>query len=414
MNAELKVLRLDLPGEWADGWLYKDHLILWSRTGQMYYSPLPEITKLVRKLVSPRLAVVSDYLIFRSDWKISEQFSRLLVVPGVERDFLADFPENSAEIIVPIDGIMPIPVPSEQIPGVSLDTVIYANRVYVGSTAGLFETRFNPDFPHNDNPVVRRLDHRVSSVTAKYSAINCSAGEDGLWFSRVNFGDTEWWRKEGSSPRRVADVSRENSFAFVNLLNYTDDALPAFIRSEAVKDRPHDRAEFEEWQITGYQAPADIGGVMTSALLAPSSKSRSTKVRQRDDIGLEAIQVLGNSDYRLLVAWHNSLRVVDITARRGRDIEAKPDRAFRGLSNLDINPFAILGTHPFGRGFLVELQDEVRLINWQGSYSLIGEPVARIRTFTHSRRHREVILLVRETGISLLGIYVTHDTDPEY
>jgi hypothetical protein len=262
--------------------------------------------------------------------------------------------------------------------------------------------------------VVPRLDHRISSVTAKYSAINCSAGEDGLWFSRVDFGNAEWWRKDGSSLRRVADVSRENSFAFVNLLNYTDDAFPAFIRSETVKDRPHDRAEFEEWQITGYQTPTDIGGVMTSALRTPPSKSRSTEVRRRDHIDLEDIQVLGNSNYRLLVAWHDSLRVVDIFARTGRDIEAKPDKAFRDLSNLRINPFAILGTHPFGRGFLVELQDEVRLINSQGSYSLIGEPVARIRTFPHSRRHSEVILVVRETGISLLGIYLTQDTDPEY
>jgi len=63
---------------------------------------------------------------------------------------------------------------------------------------------------------------------------------------------------------------------------------------------------------------------------------------------------------------------------------------------------------------VVELQDEVRLINSQGSYSLIGEPVARIRTFTHSRRHREVILVVRENGISLLGIYLKQDTEPKY
>jgi hypothetical protein len=53
------------------------------------------------------------------------------------------------------------------------------------------------------------------------------------------------------------------------------------------------------------------------------------------------------------------------------------------------------------------------LINSQGSYSLISELVARIRTFAHSRRHREVVLLVRETGVSLLGIYITRDENPE-
>src|ERR1700722_12538120 len=139
MNAELRVLRFDLPGEWADGWLYKDHLILRSRVGEMYYSPLGEIVKLVKKLTSPRLSVVSDYLVFRSDWKIGEQFRRLLEISGIERDFLADF--AGTEIVVPIDEFMPIPVASEKIPGFSLDAVMYANRVYVGSTAGLFETR---------------------------------------------------------------------------------------------------------------------------------------------------------------------------------------------------------------------------------------------------------------------------------
>lgn len=412
MSAELRKLRFDLPGEWADGWLYKDHLILWSRTGSMYYLPLAEITKSIRKLVSPRLAVVSDYLIFRSDWKLGEQFKRLLLLPGFEQSFLADFSESCTEIVVPVDTVTPKYIPTEQIPGVSLDTVIYANRVYVGSTAGLFETRFNPDFPATKNAVVSRLNHRVGSVTAKYSAMNCSAGEDGLWFSPVNFGDTNWWREEKSSPRQVADVSHGNSFAFVNLLNYTDDPFPRFMRSETVKERPHNNAEFDEYQITGYQTPTDIAGATTSAL-RHSGRFRSKNVMQ-EELGLDATQVLGNSNQRLLVAWYDSLRVVDILARTGQDIEIKPDGAFYSISKLEINPTTILDTHSFGKGFLVELQDEVRLINSLGSYSLIDEPVARIRTFAHSRRHREVILLVRETGISLLGTYLAQATTSEY
>jgi hypothetical protein len=412
MNAELRVLRFDLPGEWADGWLYKDHLVLWSRVGEMYYSPLGEIVKLVRKLTSPRLSVVSDYLVFRSDWKVGEQFRKLLEIPGIEKDFLADF--AGPEIVVPIDEFTPIRVPSEKIPGFSLDAVMYANRVYVGSTSGLFETRFNPDFPAAKNPIVPRLDHRVNSVTAKYSAINCSAGDEGLWFSRVDFGDADWWRKERSPLKRVAEVSRGNSFAYVNLLNYTDDAFPVFMRSETVKDIPHENATFEEYQITGYEAPADIRNITKSALHDTSARSRPTGSELGSGVASDPIQVLGNSNHRLLVALRDSLRVVDISARRGRNVEAKQDVAFRSLSDFKVDPYAVLGTHAFGKGFLVELMDEVRLISSKGSHPLIDEPVARIRTFAHSRRHREVILLVRETGISLLGIYLMHGAEPDY
>jgi hypothetical protein len=413
MSTELRVLRLDLPGKWADGWLYKDHLILWSRTGDMFYLPLTDLVKLVRKLASPRLAVVADYLIFRSDWKVGEQFKRLLVIPGVEHDFLADFSADHPSVTIPLDDITPHVVPSDSIPGVSLDTAVYGNRVYVGSTAGLFETRFNPDFPRSRNPVVQQLDHRVSAVTAKYSAINCSTGEDGLWFSRVDFGDAEWWQRQRPPLRQVADVSYDNSFAFVNLLNYTDAAFPVFMRSDTIKERPHDNAEFKEWQVTGYQAPADIRGVMTSALLGPRRTSRSRESMSRAGSGPESAQVLGNSDQRLLVAWDNSLRVVDIFARLGREVEARSDTAFRSISQAGIEPSAILDTHPFSRGFLVELRDQVLLINTQGTYSIISEPIAKIRTFAHSRRHREVILLVRENGVSLLGVYLKREPEPE-
>jgi hypothetical protein len=412
MNTELRILRFDLPGEWADGWLYKDHLIFWSRSGEMHYAPLGEIVKLVKTLTSPRLSVVSDYLVFRSDWKIGEQFKRLLEIPGIEQDFLADF--TAQEIVIPLAGVTPIPIPSERIPGFALDAAIYGNRVYVGSTAGLFETRFNPDRPAESNPVVPQLDHRVNSVTAKYSAINCSAGDEGLWFSRIHFGDTDSWWDEKRQLKRMAEVSRGNSFANMNLLNYTDDAFPLFLRSETVKEAPHDRAMFDEWQITGYETPTNIGGITKSAVVGAKSASQSVGRNLTQDGDSGDIQVLGNSNHRLLVALQDSLRVVDISARRGREIEAKSDIAFHGLSAIHVNPYSILGTHAFGRGFLVELPNEVRLINSQGSYVLIDEPVARIRTFAHSRRHREVILLVRETGISLIGIYVMRDTKPGY
>ena len=121
----------------------------------------------------------------------------------------------------------------------------------------------------------------------------------------------------------------------------------------------------------------------------------------------------GNSGKRLLVAWKESLRVVDLSLQHNRDLAVKADKSYQGIADLEIDPNTILDTHAFGNGksFLVELSNEVRLINSQGSFTLISEPVARIRTFARSRRYREVVLLVRETGVSLLGMYIAQEPE---
>jgi hypothetical protein len=191
-------------------------------------------------------------------------------------------------------------------------------------------------------------------------------------------------------------------------LNYTGDAFPGFLRSETSKEKQRGNSERDDRQITGYRESADIGSLMTSAL---SKKRRTRSISRGQDLGLvnDSAEVLGNSGKRLLVAWDDSLRVVDLSMQRDRDLAAKQDKTFQTVANLEIDPYAILDTHAFGKGFLVELSKEVRLINSQGSFTLIAEPVARIRTFARSRRYKEVVLLIRETGVSLLGMYVTQD-----
>jgi hypothetical protein len=398
MTAKLHIMRLDLPGQWSDAWLYKEHLIAWARDGRMHVLPLSDIYSWLRELEQPALEVLADFLIFRNDWKTSEQFGRLFSLRGIEESFIANFPEATGELVIPLEEASPVPVGSDQVPGTILDSAIYANCVYVGSTRGLFETRFDPDNPMGKNFLAERMSKRVSTVTAAYSAVNGSAGQDGLWFSRID-PHNESWRREKGTFEQVADLSRGNSFADVNLLNYTDQAFPGFLRSKTIEEKSPDTSVRETRQITGYHESASIAGLTASAL----ALSRATSD--------EDIEVLGNSGKRLLVAWNESLRVLDVSLQRRRGLEVKQDKSYQGIADLGIDPYKILDTHAFGNGksFLVELSNEVRLINSQGSFTLISEPVARIRTFARSRRYREVVLLVRETGLSLLGMYVKQE-----
>jgi hypothetical protein len=409
MVAKLHTMRLDLPGPWSDGWLYKEHLILWTRDGRMHVLPLSDVASWLRDLERPPLEVLSDFLLFRNDWKASEQFGRLFSLRGIEDSFIAHFPNETREIVIPLEDATPVPIQSQQVPGVILDSAIYANRVYIGSTLGLFETRFDPDRPAEKNQVVDRMSKRVSAVTAGYAAINSSAGDDGLWFGRMNFDADPWWHERGNF-RQVAEYSSDNSFADVNLLNYTGEAFPVFLRSETVKEQSRDRSVREDRRITGYRESASIAGLTTSAL----ASGRAFKYGISDigmDINDQEVEVLGNSGKRLLVAWNESLRVVDLSLQRNRDLAAKQDKEYQGIGDLEIDPYKVLDTHAFGKGFLVELANEVRLINSQGSFTLIAEPVARIRTFARSRRYREVVLLVREAGVSLLGMYLAQEPE---
>ena len=54
MGAKLHVLRLDLPGLWSDGWLYKENLVLWSRDGLPHVVRLADLAAEVKELATRR------------------------------------------------------------------------------------------------------------------------------------------------------------------------------------------------------------------------------------------------------------------------------------------------------------------------------------------------------------------------
>ncbi len=404
MKPRLHVLRIRLPGQWSDGWIYKEHLLLWSRTGQLHVAGLAAIARSVRAQVSPALSVAADYLIFRNDWKVGEQFERLRTIPNFSHLLLREFPHNRSARIE-IDTFQPIPTDFESIPGIVLDSAVYADRIYIGSTAGLFETRFSPDAPATSSPVVQRLDHRIAAVTAKYSAVNSSAGEQGLWFGPVLFGE-RWWRHEDaeSSFRRTAELSRDNSFAAQHLLNYTDESFPKFLRAQMAQAKTTEAARYPETQVVGYDTQADIGKSAAAAMQFSRKMSLSgTSPDLKLSRSVGSARVLGNSNFRLLVLWQGSLRVLDVSAYKGKDIEVRPDDDFGIQRTGGISPTSILKTYAIGSGFLVELMDQIRLITSAGSYVLLRDRAARVRTFIHALRYRDVALIVEENGVSLVG-----------
>src|SRR6185437_1677944 len=119
------VLRLDLPGHWTDGWLYKEHLILWSDAGQMLVCPVSSLVDSVQRQVDHEIAVIADFLIFRTDWKRSAQFKRLMSLAGTEESFLAGFDRQPDEVVVQVPDVQLEQVSAERVSGFMLDSGIY-------------------------------------------------------------------------------------------------------------------------------------------------------------------------------------------------------------------------------------------------------------------------------------------------
>lgn len=397
--------RIQIAGNWRDAWLYKEHVILWSRVGEIFVVPVKRIMANVRALVSPAAALAIEYLIFRNDWKSSEQFRRMLSVAEIREAFSSGIRDSASRLInLPVD--VATKLNAEAFPGVLLDAEVYANRVYLGTTEGLFETYFNPNSPFSREPVIHRFQGRVRKVAAKFASVNVAAEEEGLLFAPVLFGEGRWWDEDESERlERIAEFSLSASFSSRNLLNYTDDPIPIFFRGEAVRERLHSRANWEEWRVLSYENATDISGLARLALRT-HRKVPLSEVRQESNDKSEFVMALGNLNYRLLVARNSSLFTINLSAFDNHEIEAKAVHEY-SLTGTGVDPQSdILATYPIGREFLVELFDEVLLVTSTGVHPFFAGPAARVRTFTNSRRYQDVAAVIEENGVSLVGYYV--------
>jgi len=366
--------------------------------------PVERILAAIAKETDAPTAAGLEYLLFRNDWKNSDQFRKISSLPGVAQSIRRAVKATDGEVTVDPAGLSLEPLSTEPAPGTLLDSHIYANRLYCASTEGLFESYLfeNHTMP---SPQTQLLSLRCADVSAGYGCVNVSTGEEGLWYQPVLFGDRRMFEK----PRpfeQVAAVSLGNSYASRHLLNYVGRGAPQFLRADAEKRRMGDYAEYDEWQVRGYQEPRNL---RRAAIHALESQGMAVVDEDSDEDSDEHAEldgnfdVLGNSNFRLLVQWSNRLRVLDVAAYEDKDITVRPDKRFERASAIQLGPDEILETYAFGGGFLVESFSDVRLLTETGSHILFEQPAARVRTFSSSRRYQDVAAIVTEDALYLVG-----------
>jgi hypothetical protein len=372
--------------------------------------PLADLRKQVIKDFDKHMAVVCDYLIFRNDWKNSAQFADLAGVEGTLAALLAPI-MHAPSVTLKVSGILKRHIADGAFEGYMVDASVYGNRVFTATSEGLFETEFNPDFPTTSNDTLLITDSSTSSVASKGAKVVFATGDKGLFSRGIEFGHgADWPSASAQEPLELLDdASRRVSFTKYSLLNYTGERVPQLLFGD-VDTRPTDR--FEETIVTGFRPGRDIASAVDASIGRDASKPGAHKSAVKDS-GSTGVTVLGNADYRLLVAHESGHGVVDL-ATFTSDVEIQADKKFRSHLIKSELLLDALTTQRLQSGFLVEGFDSTLVITEQGTNVLIDEPRVRIRSFPASRRHSDSFVAIGEDFVEIVGFIDDRAADPDF
>lgn len=380
-----------------DVWLYKGSVLLWSPDGQIYWVAISSLTTEIGRERGVAARLLSEYLIFRNDWKVGEQFQSLQRIDAVRNSLLSEA-VGEDESVTFISAVVPSPVPNEQrYDGYLLDVAVTGNRIFSATTQGLFETEFNPDYPDAANDLVREVEGRVNSIVINGNRAAIAMEEEGLLTGEIKFGGGADWASHATSFDTIDDYSLAASFSSYNLLNYRGEPTPDFLRASTRREPAEGAQAFERTVIVGHQRPLSIA--------KPVIDAATSTLGPRSHLDPDNLYVVGNSNFRLLVSDGMDYAAV-INLGWGSPAERRgiaPNREFRRAS---LDGRAVAGassTQELGSGFVLEGFDYVGLMTEHGMYQMPGEAVLRTRTFPRSRRHADTYAVVSNGHVEIVG-----------
>jgi hypothetical protein len=393
--------RIRIPGEWMDVWLYKGSVLLWSPKGQLFWVALDALTSEISHERGIAARLLAEYLIFRNDWKVGEQFQSLQRIAPA-RDALLTEAVGDEETVTFVTSLVPQPIPnSEPYEGYLLDVAVTGNRIFSATTQGLFETEFNPEYPDDDNEIVKNVDGRVNTVAINGNRAAIAMEETGLLTGEIEFGGGSEWADHSTSFKTVDDYAIAASFSSYNLLNYRGERTPDFLRAKKRSEPAKGRQAYDRTVIVEHERPVSIAEPLMEAASLAFDASR--------DVNPNDVYVVGNSNFRLLVSDGNEYAAV-INLGWGSPAEKRgiaPNREFT-KSAIDVKAVAgASSTQELKSGFVLEGFDYIGLMTERGYYRASAESVLRTRTFPRSRRHADTFAVVGNHDVEIAGFLET-------
>lgn len=388
MTGELVELRI--PGEWSDGWLYKDQLFLWGADGNLIHSSTQRLIARVRRDYGEDVALAVHIALFRNDWKGGIQTAAFKRSPAMNEAMLGINRAVSTLAALEVSSDLFDSVDIEYVPGFILSVSIYGNHAFIGTSEGLFESNLNPDYLNRNLELIQRLDMPVHALDTNYGAIAASAFEEGLWFDRIDFGESGSWLSGGPLDN-VAEYSRGVAMASRDLLNFTDAPVPDLYLATATHELQSDRARFPSWQIFGYERASTQLSVLSARSFEVSGEVARTG----------GLRLLANSKQRLLFEVDGTLRLLQLRTLNGVRLD---DAGALDVRFADITRGAsIVSSHALADGFVIETAARVTFVNPNGTIDLSNEPAINVRTFPDSKHFNDTGLLTTDDAVRLVG-----------
>lgn len=396
----MKIVKLFLPGEYDDVYIYMGRLIGLTVDRRLQIYNLEKMIEQIEVQHHPETIPAPTLLFTRNDWLASEQFKMLMKNWEMNLTFLNAVDVLSKSIIE----IVPEKFLVEQkeinlLDPMILDLLIYNGRMFLGATGGLY----NMDIDWKSNGQVetkslqKRHDARCMNLSARNGTVNASCDDEGLISLIDEF--RLWDHGSKKNDQKVAEKSLTTSWMNENIINYPSYDHPYLFHSQT-GDSNTLGLERERKVVTGVDPQAtDLEYLLAQAFT-------KHKIDENDKV-----RFVHNSAHRLFIATLSGLFLsLSLKAE-----EEKEDRKGHNKKQLSLGKDGriwhlhrgIIATYPCKPGQIVETINTVALVPNVGKQmvELLQGDIVLIRTFPRSKRFQNLVAVIVDEGMFLISVF---------
>ncbi len=384
----MKVCRLFFPGQFEDAYLYMSRLLILREDQTILIKDLDALIRdLSQKLEAP--LALPTLLFSRNDWLAGEQFQAYARDPHFVKALEAElgaFPQPFCELSVEKSQPQDIGIHAT----VVLDWEVYNSRLYVGSDLGLHH--LDIDWLDHDGPLSspeKRLDARCQGISVKYGSVNASCGNDGLFTSFDEFGRVGYL--ENGHLRHLAERSLKTAWTLYDLVNYSAPTHPALLRFE--------RESVGTGQLRGGRVVEREQAVLTGLASIRDDLADSLMALAEHAIDESVLSVFNSGSRFFAISEEGTIMILALDTRNSSTWKRlQTTRTVPGVGR-------ILDAKPSALGLVVETMNSVQLFTDDAWLPLLDSPALSVRTFPRSRRYRNLVSVVTEEGLFLIGLF---------
>jgi hypothetical protein len=387
----MKIIKLFLPGKFEDAYVYMSKLIILTENFELRVCDLNEIARHLEDSLEG-ITPIPRIMFSHNEWLTRAVFRALMKNEEIAKPLLQTFDRfpqpffNLSEDFLSAEQNLGI---QAQVP---LDILIYNGRFYMGSNTGLYyqDIEWKRKGAEIKGNLHKRHDASCIGITAGYGSINASCGGDGLFSSIDEFG---WTGRASSKMKQVADKSLKTAWLGYNLVNYPTFTHPLLLQNSRQKLKST-VGSFEQ----------------DSAVLTEIGKARfdinsflgeiTKDLFHQQGITQDFIQYEFNSNKSLFLQTINGhLYTFTIQQENGGDPEVSLQRTSTGAGD------RILSAMPVRSGIVVETYDQVKVFSNGKWYVILDSAALSVRTFSRSKRFRDLVAITTEEGVFLVGLF---------